>query len=741
MEGVDAPGKGTVTCAAWIRRPENAHLVVVGKSKPSSLEIFSWNPITTSLSSSPKAKYEFGEGDDPVIIAVHPSGDELVCSTSAGDCKLFELDVKEDKIKLTSKEQLLLQGIGPQKCLAFSVDGTRFSTGGVDGCLRLFEWPKMRAIVEEPRAHKSFQDMDFSLDSEFLATTSADGSAIIWNTSDGTPVTTLTRNSDEKIELCRFSKDGTKPFLFCSVQRGNKPLTVVYDISTWKKVGHKRLLRKPATIMSISLDGKYLSLVILTTSKEWGVMATKLAVPADWKDWQIYMLLLGLFLASLIAFYIIFENSDSFWNFPVAQDQAARPVIESVVGSDPFGENLDLDYMNYLQHLPRNSALPLQSLSGYSGKPSCVATSLAMVKGTGLTRRSIVFAEAASGSVPSTADETSKINDKSETYSHDMTAAMGAVLTYRHELGMNYNFIRPDLIVGSCLQTPADVDKLRAIGVKTIFCLQENSDLEYFGVDITAIREYANSFDDIQHVRAKIRWVTIWDFDAFDLRFRLPAVVSKLHKAVTRNGGVAYIHCTAGLGRAPATASKRSCFPKLEAIKSATADIESFEGSVKENSKTALHLGLLRVSRLCLSITFRSKLTGTTRKPVKLKWHGTGCSTVEISGLDIGWGQRMPLSYSEEDGLWILHRDLPEGRYEYKYIVDGEWMCNEHELITSPNQDGHVNNYIEVFDDTPDSNAHEIRSRLTSDEPDLSSEERAKIRQFLESFADEVHED
>lgn len=46
----------------------------------------------------------------------------------------------------------------------------------------------------------------------------------------------------------------------------------------------------------------------------------------------------------------------------------------------------------------------------------------------------------------------------------------------------------------------------------------------------------------------------IRDFDAFDLRFRLPAVVSKLHKAVTRNGGVAYIHCTAGLGRAPATA-------------------------------------------------------------------------------------------------------------------------------------------------------------------------------------------
>lgn len=40
---------------------------------------------------------------------------------------------------------------------------------------------------------------------------------------------------------------------------------------------------------------------------------------------------------------------------------------------------------------------------------------------------------------------------------------------------------------------------------------------------------------------------------------------------------------------------------------------------------------------------------------------------------------------------------LQEGRYEYKYIVDGEWMCNKYELVTSPNKDGHVNNYIRVW--------------------------------------------
>lgn len=142
-----------------------------------------------------------------------------------------------------------------------------------------------------------------------------------------------------------------------------------------------------------------------------------------------------------------------------------------------------------------------------------------------------------------------KDEEKSDEYSQDMTQAMGAVLTYRHELGMNYNFIRPDLIVGSCLQTPEDVDKLRKIGVKTIFCLQQDPDLEYFGVDISSIQAYAKKYSDIQHIRCEIR-----DFDAFDLRMRLPAVVGTLYKAVKRNGGVTYVHCTAGMGRAPAVA-------------------------------------------------------------------------------------------------------------------------------------------------------------------------------------------
>ncbi|XP_021890553.1 SEC12-like protein 1 [Carica papaya] len=335
----DGWDNGRVTCGSWIRRPENVNLVVLGKagksgSSPSVIEIFSFDPVTTSLSSSPLATHVLEHIDgEPITIAVHPSGDEFVCSTTNGGCKLFELYGRETHLKLLAKELPPLQDVGQQKCLAFSVDGSKFATGGVDGNLRIFGWPSLQIILHEPQAHKSVRDMDFSLDSEFLASTSTDGSARIWKTEDGVPLTTLARNSDEKIELCCFSMDGTKPFLFCSIQRGDKSVTAVYDISTWNKIGHKRLLGKPASTMSISLDGKYLALfcrVVLTTSSEWGATVTKLNVPADWKEWQIYVLLIGLFLASAAAFYIFFENSDSFWNFPLGKNQP-RPKLGSFI--------------------------------------------------------------------------------------------------------------------------------------------------------------------------------------------------------------------------------------------------------------------------------------------------------------------------------------------------------------------------------------------------------------------------
>ncbi|CAH8308761.1 unnamed protein product [Eruca vesicaria subsp. sativa] len=163
--------------------------------------------------------------------------------------------------------------------------------------------------------------------------------------------------------------------------------------------------------------------------------------------------------------------------------------------------------MNCLQNLPRSSVSPLLGFVGNQRDISSLKMMLLPIKANDLRCQLVLQAVSDSKSSEEVSGVLKEEEEKSDEYSQDMTQAMGAVLTYRHELGMNYNFIRPDLIVGSCLQTPADVDKLRKIGVKTIFCLQQDPDLEYFGVDISSIQAYAKTFTDIQHIRCQISLV------------------------------------------------------------------------------------------------------------------------------------------------------------------------------------------------------------------------------------------
>ncbi|MGB4846379.1 MAG: glycogen-binding domain-containing protein [Saprospiraceae bacterium] len=64
---------------------------------------------------------------------------------------------------------------------------------------------------------------------------------------------------------------------------------------------------------------------------------------------------------------------------------------------------------------------------------------------------------------------------------------------------------------------------------------------------------------------------------------------------------------------------------------------------------------------------------------------------VVLAGTFNGWDEHTTLMQKTADG-WELKADLPPGRYEYKYIVDGEWMhdpaCkenvrNEHNTLNS----------------------------------------------------------
>lgn len=77
-------------------------------------------------------------------------------------------------------------------------------------------------------------------------------------------------------------------------------------------------------------------------------------------------------------------------------------------------------------------------------------------------------------------------------------------------------------------------------GVGSILCLQQDSDMEYFDLDIRPILDRAQERGDVNHIRYRIN-----DFDAFNLRMRLPGAALAVAKEVQQNRRV-YIHCTAG---------------------------------------------------------------------------------------------------------------------------------------------------------------------------------------------------
>eukprot|EP00929_Paragymnodinium_shiwhaense_P003906 TRINITY_DN104620_c0_g1_i1.p1 TRINITY_DN104620_c0_g1~~TRINITY_DN104620_c0_g1_i1.p1 ORF type:complete len:478 (-),score=113.62 TRINITY_DN104620_c0_g1_i1:351-1784(-) len=309
------------------------------------------------------------------------------------------------------------------------------------------------------------------------------------------------------------------------------------------------------------------------------------------------------------------------------------------------------------------------------------------------------------------ADAAAKKDDvatKSEEYSSNMKEKTGSTLVYKHEDGTTFGpNVLDRLIVGSCVQTPADVDKLHGKGVRIILDLQEDNDKEYFSLDNAPVQKRAAELG-VLHVR-----VPLPDHNPQGLRSNILKALKALKKELdARSEGLAYIHCTAGMGRAPSVAlgymfmvkgedmdacykklfEVWRCHPPLAMVKAAACDLLEQDGDA---GQTAVEL--------------------TIRRP--------GASKVEIAGLDVGWNERLALEKSG-DGDFSLKRCIPPGSYQYKYIIDGNWQPN----LDAPTVDdnGNVNNVLEVKASSG-GEAQARRERIMAEGSKLKAEELSQL--------------
>lgn len=90
--------------------------------------------------------------------------------------------------------------------------------------------------------------------------------------------------------------------------------------------------------------------------------------------------------------------------------------------------------------------------------------------------------------------------------------------------------------------------------------------------------------------------------------------------------------------------------------------------------------------------------TKSKRQPqvVQIKFHREQAQAVFIAGTFNDWHPTVTPMISLGDGKWAKELSLPPGRYEYRFVVDGEWTSDPAATDYVPNSHGSSNSVLVV---------------------------------------------
>ncbi|KAG4938496.1 hypothetical protein AAZX31_16G068500 [Glycine max] len=254
---------------------------------------------------------------------------------------------------------------------------------------------------------------------------------------------------------------------------------------------------------------------------------------------------------------------------------------------------------------------------------------------------------------------------------------------YNHSLGMRYSKITEQIYVGSCIQTEDDVETLSKVeGVTAVLNFQSGTEAENWGINAKSINE---SFQrkNILTINYPIR-----EGDSYDMRKKLPFCVGLLLRLLRKNLRV-FVTCTSGFDRAPAcviaylhwmtdvslhaaytwVTGMHTCRPDRPAIAWATWDLIAMVENGRHDGPPTHAVTFVWNGHEGEDVTLVGDFTGNWKEPLKAKHQGGSRHEVEVK--------------------------LPQGKYYYKFIVNGQW---KHSTASPAERDdkGNVNNIIVI---------------------------------------------
>ena len=114
---------------------------------------------------------------------------------------------------------------------------------------------------------------------------------------------------------------------------------------------------------------------------------------------------------------------------------------------------------------------------------------------------------------------------------------------------------------------------------------------------------------------------------------------------------------------------------------------------VKKSKVKTLHL--LRIANgENLEVPLKPAESGIRKVTFRLKM--PQASQVFLVGDFNGWDKQANPMHKDSNGSWRTILDLPIGKYEFKFVVDGEWRESLEDELSTPNKYGTFNNVVNV---------------------------------------------
>ena len=111
---------------------------------------------------------------------------------------------------------------------------------------------------------------------------------------------------------------------------------------------------------------------------------------------------------------------------------------------------------------------------------------------------------------------------------------------------INFDRVEADIFLGSAPQTSVDVARLKQMKITAVLSLQSDADFKSHNIDWKKLQS------NYQYNSITVQRFSIIDFDEKDLGNKLAEPVKALN-ALLCVGHRVYVHCNAGVCRAPAT--------------------------------------------------------------------------------------------------------------------------------------------------------------------------------------------